>query len=65
MRRERGTRNSMDGKMVSIILPTYNEVENIRQIIPLIHETLLPRTEYEIIVVDDDSLTEWRRRHRC
>lgn len=42
--------------MVSIILPTYNEVENIRQIIPLIHETLLAAGwECEIIVVDDDS----------
>ena len=42
--------------MVSIILPTYNEVENIRQIIPLLHETLLASgLEHEIIVVDDDS----------
>jgi len=52
--------------MVSIILPTYNEVENIRQIIPLIHETLLASGwEYEIIVVDDDSPDGTARRHRC
>jgi len=42
--------------MVSVILPTYNEVENIRQIIPMIHETLSAAgIEHEIIVVDDDS----------
>jgi len=42
--------------MVSVILPTYNEVDNIRQIIPMIHETLVAAgLEFEIIVVDDDS----------
>src|SRR5512139_542723 len=42
--------------MVSVILPTYNELENIRQIIPMIHETLSASgIVHEIIVVDDDS----------
>ena len=40
--------------MISIVIPTYNEVENI---IPLIKNlaALVSNFEYEIIVVDDDS----------
>ena len=42
--------------MVSVILPTYNERQNIRKIIPLIHETLSASgISHEIVVVDDDS----------
>ena len=40
--------------MISVVLPTYNEVENIEEIIPRISNTLSDR-ELEIIVVDDDS----------
>ena len=40
--------------MLSIILPTYNEAENIVKLISLIDKEL-EGVKYEIIVVDDDS----------
>jgi glycosyltransferase involved in cell wall biosynthesis len=41
--------------MISIIIPTYNEAENIAQcLVSLSHQTV-PRNEYEIIVVDGGS----------
>ena len=39
---------------VSIVLPTYNERENIQEIIPLIYETFKNQS-FEIIIVDDNS----------
>lgn len=39
---------------VVVILPTYNEAENISRIIPQIHENL-KKYDHEILVVDDDS----------
>jgi len=42
--------------MISIILPTYNEIDNIKIIIPKIAEVLdREGLQWEIIVVDDDS----------
>jgi dolichol-phosphate mannosyltransferase len=44
------------GKMpLSIILPTYNESQNIARMLDLIAETLSAETSLEIIVVDDNS----------
>jgi glycosyltransferase involved in cell wall biosynthesis len=41
--------------MISVIIPTFNEEENIAQcLVSLSHQTL-PRSEYEIIVVDGGS----------
>ena len=40
--------------LVSIILPTYNEKENIIQLVNTIHQELIS-FEHEIIVVDDNS----------
>lgn len=41
---------------VSVILPTYNERDNISMLIPLIHQALASRgIDYEIVVVDDNS----------
>ena len=41
--------------MISVIIPTYNEEENIAQcLVSLSHQTV-PRNEYEIIVVDGGS----------
>ena len=40
---------------VSIIIPTYNERDNIVTIIERIDNTLSSRTPYEIVVVDDNS----------
>ena len=41
--------------MISVIIPTYNEEENIAQcLVSLSHQTV-PRDEYEIIVVDGGS----------
>jgi len=41
--------------MISVIIPTFNEEENIAQcLVSLSHQTL-PRSEYEVIVVDGGS----------
>src|SRR5512137_80909 len=41
--------------MISVIIPTFNEEENIAQcLVSLSHQTI-PRNEYEIIVVDGGS----------
>ena len=41
--------------MISVIIPTFNEEENIAQcLVSLSHQTV-PRCEYEIIVVDGGS----------
>ncbi|MEK7381724.1 MAG: glycosyltransferase [Elusimicrobiota bacterium] len=39
---------------VSVVVPTYNERENIKLLLPLIHEALQGRP-HEILVVDDSS----------
>ena len=39
---------------VSVILPCYNEKENILKLVPVIHEVLL-QYNHEILVVDDNS----------
>jgi len=39
---------------LSVIIPTYNEAENIKMLIPRIH-SVLNSNSYEIIVVDDSS----------
>ena len=45
-----------DNLGLSIIIPTYNEAQNIEVLIPQIHETLIKNEiNYEIIIVDDDS----------
>ena len=42
--------------MISIILPTYNEAENIKIIIPKLYELFVDKDiQGEIIIVDDDS----------
>jgi glycosyltransferase involved in cell wall biosynthesis len=44
--------------MISVIIPTFNEEENIAQcLVSLTHQTI-PRNEYEIIVVDGGSKDE-------
>jgi dolichol-phosphate mannosyltransferase len=40
--------------MVTVVLPTYNEAENLPRLVPLIHEALDGR-QYEILVMDDGS----------
>ena len=42
-------------KKVSIVVPTYNERENVQLLCEGIREALEPRWDYEIIVVDDNS----------
>jgi dolichol-phosphate mannosyltransferase len=44
----------MKFKKVSIIIPTYNESENIKRLIPLL-DSILKGYDYEIVVVDDSS----------
>ncbi len=42
--------------MISVILPTYNEADNIRRIIPAITKVFRDEAmEGEVIVVDDNS----------
>lgn len=41
--------------MISVIIPTYNEEENIAQCLVSLSHQNIPRTEYEIIVVDGGS----------
>ena len=46
--------------MISVIIPTFNEEENIAQcLVSLSHQTV-PRSSYEIIVVDGDSKDKTR-----
>jgi len=53
-------KNNSLSKKVSVILPTYNEKENIQLLIDELSE-ILSEIDYEIIVVDDNSPDEtWR-----
>ena len=40
---------------VSVVVPTYNEKENIAELLGLIGRHLEGTADYEVIVVDDDS----------
>ena len=40
--------------MISVIVPTYNEIENIEKLIFRVHE-ILSKYKYELIIVDDNS----------
>jgi glycosyltransferase involved in cell wall biosynthesis len=46
--------------MISVIIPTFNEEENISQCLVSLRHQTLPRTEYEIIVVDGGSKDKTR-----
>jgi len=39
---------------ISVIVPTYNEAENIKRLIPMI-DSVLKDYDHEIIIVDDNS----------
>ena len=41
--------------MISVIIPTFNEEENIAQCLVSLRHQTVPRGEYEIIVVDGNS----------
>ena len=41
--------------MISVVIPTYNEEENIAQCLVSLRHQTVPRSEYEIIVVDGGS----------
>ncbi|HPD75712.1 MAG TPA: glycosyltransferase [Methanoregulaceae archaeon] len=41
--------------MISVIIPTFNEEENIAQCLVSLRHQTVPRSEYEIIVVDGNS----------
>jgi glycosyltransferase involved in cell wall biosynthesis len=41
--------------VISVVVPTYNEEENITACLESLNRQTLPRTEYEIIVVDGNS----------
>ncbi|ABL88776.1 Dolichyl-phosphate beta-D-mannosyltransferase [Pyrobaculum islandicum DSM 4184] len=40
--------------MISVIVPTYNEAENIRELVERLHKAL--GSNYEVVIVDDNSL---------
>jgi len=46
--------------MISVIIPAYNEAENIIRCLRSLQEQTLPREEYELIVVDGNSADETR-----
>lgn len=49
----------MSPRLVSIILPVYNEAENLRVLLPVLRETLETfGVHYEVVVVDDGSTDE-------
>lgn len=60
---ERESKNSSTGKiceiasvtMVSVIIPAYNEEQNIRECLVALSTQTVPRDEYELIVVDGGS----------
>jgi glycosyltransferase involved in cell wall biosynthesis len=41
--------------MISVVVPTYNEEKNIRACIEALQDQTLPKSEYEIIIVDGQS----------
>lgn len=41
--------------MITIIVPTYNEVQNIGLLIPKIYDVLNKQYDYEILIMDDNS----------
>lgn len=45
----------MNTKLISIIIPTYKEAQNIPVLLGLIKESIKSRYDYEIVIVDDDS----------
>ena len=40
---------------LSLIVPTYNEAENIPTLVQRVHQALSSHCRYELIIVDDDS----------
>ena len=46
--------------MISVIIPTFNEEENIAQCLVSLRHQTVPRSEYEIIVVDGGSKDQTR-----
>jgi len=53
---------SDNGTSVSLIIPTYNERDNIHELLERIHHSMEPLgTPYEVLIVDDDSPDEtWK-----
>ena len=50
----------MGNTVISIVIPTYNESENIRELVERIHQSMRDY-DYEIVIVDDDSPDEtWK-----
>jgi len=47
--------------MISVIIPSYNEEENIESCLKSLHNQTLPRSQYEIIVVDGNSKDNTRK----
>jgi len=42
----------MSGSMISVVIPTYNEEKNIEACLEAINAQTLPRSEFEVIIVD-------------
>jgi dolichol-phosphate mannosyltransferase len=40
---------------ISVVVPTYNEAENIKKLIPLVASVLEDYRDYEVVIVDDNS----------
>ena len=46
---------NMKNKLVSIVVPTYKEAENIPELIKKIDDAMASRYNYEVVIVDDNS----------
>src|SRR5204862_7705072 len=57
--RSKATPFAVSRELVSVIVPVYNEAQNLRVLIPSLSETLQSLgVQYEIVVVDDGSTDE-------
>lgn len=55
-------------KIVSVLVPTYNEEENViplaESIVEMFHKELMPKYQYELVFIDNDSKDDTRNRLR-
>lgn len=49
------TEVSTRSRLLSVIIPTYNEAQNITRMLDIVSSSLDPKSSAEIIVIDDDS----------
>ena len=53
--RRESTRDSAEGPLVSVIIPHFNDLDNLRICLHLLAEQTFPKERYEIVVADNNS----------